>query len=191
MQSGGFFQKRRLFLCAVGIAVSLLFLIAYNYVRRENENGKSAFDASCVTQEERAIRGNSMFLSFKDGGKAKTFSGYFECNPVKEGQLVVLAFKTREEEFVKRIAAQPGDTLVFEGENGTVNGAVLKNPDGQEYKFSEQSKKFLTIPLMEGKIPEGRWMALSDEVGPSAFDSRQYGFVEREHLKGLVIQNKK
>lgn len=113
--------------------------------------------------------------------------GYYDCNPIKKGETSMLKFKTREETFVEKISGLPGDELEFVGENLKLNSQILKNSSGEPYLFDERAQKLITIPLENGKIPEGRYLVLSEEKGPSAFDSRWYGFVEKEHLQGRVI----
>lgn len=173
-------------------AVVLWAVLITGYFYFFGDKSKISVDRSCVKEEERTIRGDSMSLTLKDGQKANTLNGYFNCNPVKPGQVVVLEFATRQNEsFIKRVAAVGGDTLVFEEENAKINGEVAETNAGNEYKFAGSSKTILSLQLQEGKIPEGYYLILSDEIGPTAFDSRQFGFVEQENLKGLVVVKEK
>lgn len=123
-----------------------------------------------------------------NGEETDVLLGYFECNPVDRDQVVVLEFKTREGElFVKRVAAKGGDRLEFFNGQAKVNGKILKNSAGEAYQFSRRSQHLLSLPLRDGKIQEGYFLVLSEETRPGAFDSRQYGYVELEHLKGRVL----
>jgi signal peptidase I len=85
----------------------------------------------------------------------------------------------------------PGDEIKFEDTKLNLNGVVLKNFQGEEYLFSAASQKIISIPLKEGKIPENRYLILGEEKSASAFDSRQFGFAEKEHLTGRVIKETK
>ncbi|MBI1971502.1 MAG: signal peptidase I [Candidatus Wildermuthbacteria bacterium] len=185
--SRDFFKRRQQVFVSI-VAIVVLFAVAVFLYFQQQGGGLVSYDSSCVTKEERVIRGESMNLTLKDGEKVQGLKGYFDCNPVAKNQVVVLEFLTRpEESFVKRVVALGKDTLEFKDGKGFVNREVLKNPAGQEYQFSAGSIGLLKIPLVENKIQDGYYMVMSDEVGPSAFDSRQYGFVEIEHLKGLVV----
>jgi len=128
--------------------------------------------------------------TFEDGQTVETLNGYFDCNSPESGQIVVIEFPTRDESFVKRIVARSGDMLEFKEGFAKLNGEILKNPAGVNYQFSERSQKILSQSLYDGIIQDGYFLVLSDTPGPSAFDSRQYGFLDDDHLKGLVINNK-
>jgi len=146
-------------------------------------------DFSCVKIEEHNIAGASMDPLLVDGQRVKGLVGYYDCNPIERDQIAVLAFQTREELFVKRIAGIGGDKLEFTDGEGQlkINGEIAKNSSGEPYLFSEASQRIITIPLKDGRIQEGRYLILSEEKGPNSFDSRQFGFAEKEHLKGRVI----
>lgn len=168
-------------------AFLLLLVIAFIISLQEKLSIEEA-DLSCVISETRTVRGESMKGILKNGERVKVLLGYFECNPVERDQVVVLEFKTREgESFVKRVRAKGGDRLEFFDGQAKVNGEILKNSTGESYRFSSQSQQLLSLPLRDGKIQEGYFLVLSEEVGPEAFDSRQYGYVELEHLKGRVL----
>ena len=145
-------------------------------------------DASCVKAENHDIAGRSLEPLLADGQEVKGLVGYYECNPAKRGQVAILEFKTKEESFVKKIAGLPGDSVEFTEEGYIkLNGKVSNNSAGEPHLFSEASRNMITIPLNNDRIPEGKYLMLSEETSSSAFDSRQFGFVEKEHLKGRVI----
>lgn len=148
---------------------------------------KIGIDFSCIEIEKRKIIGRSMEPLLAEGTQVKVLVGYYECNSVGRNQIVILQFRGRKETFVKKIIGLPGDKLEFQENQVKLNGKILKNSASKPYLFSEASQRIINIPLRDGKIPPGRYFVLSEEKGPTAFDSRQYGFVEREHLKGRVI----
>jgi len=152
-------------------------------------------DSSCFRIEEHKIVGHSLEPSLKEGIQVKGLIGYYDCNKIKRGEIAIIKFKTREETFVKKIVGVPGDKLEFVDLTGSpqanqlkLNGKILKNSLDEPYLFSETGQRIITIPLKDGKIPEGRYFVLSEEKGLSSFDSRQYGFLEKEHLKGRIIK---
>ena len=149
---------------------------------------KRGIETSCVKVEKHNIVGSSMEPLLADGQKVKGLEGYYDCNPIERDQVAILEFKTREETFVKKIAGLPGDELIFQGDQAKLNGETLKNSVGEPYLFSAQAQRIITIPLKDGKIPEARFFILSEERGPATFDSRQFGFVQKEHLGGRVIK---
>lgn len=146
-------------------------------------------DTSCVKSGEHNIVGSSMEPLLMEGKKVKGLIGYYDCNEIKKEEIAILEFKTREETFVKKIIGVPGDRLEFTEDNqAKLNGEILKNSIGEIYLFSVQAQRIINIPLKDGKIPEARYFVLSEEKGPTAFDSRQYSFIQKDHLKGRVIK---
>jgi len=173
-------------ICMFAGGVSIMFLSANKEQGREFLQ-EISYDQSCVTQEMRTIRGVSMSETFDDGEVVSSLAGYFECNKPESGQIVILVFSSRNESFVKKIVATGWDTLEFTEGQAKLNGEVLRNPAGAAYQFSSRSQHILSQALYEGRIPDGHLLVLSDDPGPSGFDSRQYGFVDADHLKGLVL----
>jgi signal peptidase I len=173
-----------------GFVVFLFIVVGVLYLQQEPES-ITVKDTSCVAQEKDfVVKGDSMNLSFPDGSKVKALEGYFDCNVPEKEQVVVLEFKTRTDSFVKRIRGVGGDTLQFQGSQALLNGELLKNQAGQAYQFSSRSQKLLSIPLREGVISKGYFLVLSDDPSANAFDSRQFAYVEEDHIKGLVVSEK-
>jgi len=177
-------KSKKYFLVILGV----ILIAGLGFYLWQTYGWKIGIDTSCVTVEEHKIAGSSMEPLLVEGTRVKGLVGYYNCNEIKKDQVAILEFKTREETFVKRIAGLPGDTLEFQDSQAKLNGEILKNSVGESYLFSERSQKIITIPLKDGKIQEGRYLILGEEKGPSAFDSRQFGFAEKEHLKGRVIK---
>jgi len=174
------------------IVLGGIFLISFSFFLWETYGWKVSLigkDTSCIQIEDHKISGSSMGLLLKEGTEVKGAIGYYDCNDIQKEEIAILKFKTREEDFVKRIVGLPGDRLEFiEGNQAKLNGEILKNSEGEPYLFSEISQRLITIPLKDGKIQEGRYLVLSEEPGPSAFDSRQFGFIEKDHFKGRIIK---
>ncbi len=171
-------MKKKVFLIT---AIILLLGFAIGYQSPHEEKAKAiSYDASCVIEERRTIRGVSMQRTFENGEVVNTLANYFDCNKPESGQIVIIEFATREESFIKRLVAIPGDMIEFKEGYAELNGEVLKNPAGEVYKFFERSHRILAN--------ETRYLVLSDDAGENAFDSRRYGFIDRDHFKGLVLK---
>lgn len=141
----------------------------------------------CYTEAEHKVIGSSMEPLLKENQVVKGLEGYYDCNPVKRGDVVIIKFKGLERVFIKRIMGIPGDELEFENDNLRLNGKILKNSLAIPYLFSSRAQKLISISLEDKLIPAGSYLVLSDEPGPLAFDSRTYGFIQNDHLKGKVI----
>ena len=53
-----------------------------------------AMNLSCVEARDFTIRGTSLEPLVKDGAMVKGLLGYYQCNPLKRGDLVIFRFKT-------------------------------------------------------------------------------------------------
>jgi signal peptidase I len=170
------------------IAAAVTLIVSGGFYLWQDYGWKMGIDASCIKAENHNISGRSLEPLLTDGQEVKGLVGYYECNPAERGQIAILEFKNKEESFVKKIAGLPGDSVEFtEDDRIKLNGGILENSAGEPYLFSGASQNLITIPLNDAKIPEGKYLMLSEETLSSSFDSRQFGFVEKEHLKGRVI----
>jgi signal peptidase I len=173
------------------LVIGLLIIIVAGFYFWQSYAWKKGMNFSCVKIEGHNISGHSMYPLLIDGEGVKGLSGYYDCNPILRNQIAILKFKSREETFVKKIVGIPGDELAFENDQLKLNGKILENSVNEPYLFSQASQKIITIPLQNGRIPEGRYLILGEEKSASAFDSRQFGFAEKEHLIGRVIKETK
>lgn len=68
-----------------------------------------------------------------------------------------------------------------------INNEVLKNSIGQVYQFDERARRILEIPFQDSEILQGRYFVLGEKVSLSNFDSRTFGYIEKEHIIGKVL----
>ena len=151
-----------------------------------NHNLANQINLSCIEVEKHRVKGNSLEPLVPSGAEVYVLRNYYSCNPLKRGDIVVFKFKTRKELFVKKLVGMPGDVIEFEGNHLRLNNKILKNSRGEPYIFSERSKRILSIPLKNGKIPENMYLVLGEET-KNSFDSREFGYLSKEHILGKVV----
>ena len=85
-------------------------------------------------------------------------------------------------EFVKRVIGLPGDRIYASG------GDVYVNSRKIDAKYATHSTKDFDLKELSGRetVPEGKIFVLGDNREHST-DSRNFGFVEEEQIKGKVI----
>ncbi|PIR88124.1 MAG: signal peptidase I [Candidatus Harrisonbacteria bacterium CG10_big_fil_rev_8_21_14_0_10_45_28] len=143
--------------------------------------------------KEFVISGTSMSGIIESGERVQVEMGFYTCNEIKRGDVVVHQFSPDKDPLIKMVRAIPGDTWGFEVGNKdinlVVNGEILLNSKGQAYKISEGSMGLLKLYYDEhdGKIPLGAYMILGNKASGS-FDSTRFGLVSKNDILGKVIK---
>ena len=104
----------------------------------------------------------------------------------KRGDVVIFRHTLSHDDFIKRIVAVEGDTLMIRNGHVFVNGKQLDEdylPEGRR----TESGNFLVEGEMV-KVPNGSYIVLGDNRSNSTDSrSRVVGFVKRNQMKGEVI----
>lgn len=124
-----------------------------------------------------ANSGNGMQPSIQDGDLLLYYRMY---QNYAAGDAVV--YEADGEVYIGRIAAMPGDEIVFTEEGRLViNGYTQADPEGDApYVVSFESVEY---PLTLG---EDEYFILTDEK-TTILDSRSFGAVAKENMKGKII----
>jgi signal peptidase I len=122
------------------------------------------------------VKGNSMEPALHDGDRLVVDRVSYQLGSVQRGDVVVLRYpKNPAVDFVKRIVAVPGDRISMDGGMLFVNGDVADDygciPDHET--------------LAEIVVPPEQFFVLGDNR-PISCDSREFGLVAAEMLKGRV-----
>jgi signal peptidase I len=122
------------------------------------------------------VKGNSMEPALHDGDRLVVDRVSYQLGTVQRGDVVVLRYpKNPAVDFVKRIVAVPGDRISMSHGMLCVNGEVADDygciPDAET--------------LAELVVPPEQFFVLGDNR-PISCDSREFGLVAAEMLKGRV-----
>ena len=152
---------------------------------KAKELGFFTWGKSEIKEGEYEHTDSSMGSLVSQDQELKEYERYYEFNGVKRGDLVVVDLEGRSD-FIRRVIAVPGDELGFDGANlkikTFINWEMVENAEGEFYPFPDTIREALS-----GKVPNNSFLVLSESTKPSAFDSRQFGFVTREQLKSKLI----
>lgn len=122
------------------------------------------------------VKGNSMEPCLHDGDRLVVDRVAYNLADVGRGDVVVLRYpKDPSLEFVKRIVGLPGDRIAMQHGTLQVNGA----PCDSYGAIADRQD------LPEFVVPDGRFFVLGDNR-PISCDSREFGLVPQELLKGRV-----
>lgn len=130
------------------------------------------------------VSGLSMYPNFNDGDYIITDKLTPKFHEYSKGEIIVFKKKDRHDDFIKRIIGLPGDKIrVSDGKVYINNQALvepyLKNgPYTSAGLFAEENQEVI--------VPENSYFVLGDNRNVSS-DSREWGFVERDEIKGEVV----
>ncbi len=118
-------------------------------------------------------------------------------NP-RRGDIVLISFadtntskavtKILRNQILRRVIAQAGDTLHIEGREVYINGVLLEEPYAFFGKAQSRSEFISTDYRLDAKtVPDDSYFVMSDsrEFG---FDSRMFGFIQKEGIKGVATK---
>lgn len=123
------------------------------------------------------VRGSSMAPGIHDGDRILVGQWSYLLSDVERGDVVVMRYPVDPRlDYIKRVIGLPGDEIRMSGGNVWVNGERLDEPyvdqlDADVHYFTE--------------VREDHYFVLGDNR-PHSSDSREFGQVPRELLKGRV-----
>lgn len=123
------------------------------------------------------VRGHSMEPSLLDGDRLVVDRIAYAMTDVARFDVVVLRYPADPSvDFVKRVVGRPGDRVALMDGRLYLDGRVA-------------DEEFLHVPdhatMSEIVVPEGTYFVLGDNR-PISCDSREFGLVPAENLKGKV-----
>lgn len=131
------------------------------------------------------VDGRSMEPNFEHGEFILTDKVTYRFKDPQRGDVVV--FQSPQDErldFIKRIIALPGDTVMVEEGHIVLNGEVLS--EGYIYAPGEVPQgRFLRegVPVT---VPSNQYVVMGDNRGNSS-DSREWGFINRTSIVGRAF----
>lgn len=173
------------------IFVVLIFLIPGFYAFFWNQTAKTE-NLTCITKiEERIVRGNSLSGLIEDGQTVKILFGYYNCNEIERGDIIVYNYSGNKNLIIKIIKGLPGDKFSLEkvdsDYNILINDKIVRNSKNQPYVLDEKGYKMLSLYERdyEGIIPKNSYLILGNLAGGS-LDSEDFGLVDKKDILGKV-----
>ncbi len=132
------------------------------------------------------VNGLSMFPTFLDKEYVLTnIIGLHFSFPTHGDVVVFKAPPNTEEDFIKRIIAVPGDTVMVKGGDVYLNGKMLDESSYLKPTVRTYGGNF----LKEGEevtVPPENYIAMGDNRAYSS-DSREWGFVPKDFIIGTSL----
>lgn len=150
------------------VFIGSLFIVVYLFIMQPNQ-----------------VKGASMEPTFQSGDYIFTSKITYKFRPIKRGDVIVFKSpKNPDIDYIKRIIALPGDTLLVD--NGTV---YVNNNQVNENYISEQTNLWNGGYIREGEsvtIPEEDIFVMGDNR-PRSSDSREFGPIPIDNVIGNVF----
>lgn len=152
-------------------------------------------DASCVREDkEEIVRGSSMNPLILDGATVRALYGYYDCNEVLRGDIILAHTSRNADPIIKSVRVLPGDRfeLLMKANDDwriVVNGRELKNSAGEAYSLTDGRVKMLALFEAEYKniLPSGLYLIFGEEKG-GTLDSTIFGPIEKRDIIAKVIE---
>ena len=127
------------------------------------------------------VIGNSMHPTYKNGEYLMANKITYRIREPQRGDVVIFKY-SETQDFIKRIIALPGDTVMLKDGQLYINGTLLDESNYLNDTVYTNGGDF----LKEGEsktIPEGEYFVCGDNR-PQSSDSRVFGPVEENNIKG-------
>jgi signal peptidase I len=140
--------------------------------------------------EQFSIPSGSMIPTLNIGDRIAVNKYVYRLNEPQRGDIIV--FKSppsadkNEADFVKRLVGLPGETVDIRQGQIYINGQPLREPYLNEPNATDPEPGFASSLEFPYRIPEDRYLLLGDNRRDS-FDSRGWGVVEPERIKGKAV----
>jgi signal peptidase I len=123
------------------------------------------------------VDGFSMLPTLEDGEFVLVSKVNYQFGDVERGDIIVFHYPMDpEQELIKRVIGLPGDTILVQNRNVSVNGQVLSEP------------YIAAAPAYSGEwlVPEGHLFVLGDNRNDSS-DSHSWGYLPFEKVVGKAV----
>ena len=135
----------------------------------------ASYDSSCITKTQNdKVSGSSLEPFIKNGTIIRAEYGYYSCNDVQRGDVVLVKYTGHDNALIKIIRALPGDKFELKQEENSswhilINGEVLTNSAGEPYSFSGQTAHNLKLYEVsyKGILPANSYLVFGDQIAGS------------------------
>lgn len=125
------------------------------------------------------IKGQSMHPTFPDAEYLLTEKvSYYRKDP-QRGDVIVFKPPISEDEFIKRVIALPGETVMVQGGKVYVNEKLLK----EDYISVDTNPSGFLAEGQVYTVPEGNYFVMGDNR-PHSSDSRAWGPITKKVITG-------
>jgi len=174
-----------------GFSNSFLNKISQIFSQNQNNIKNSEIQDCFVETEEMTVRGSSLDPFIKPEQIIKALFGYYDCNEVKRGDIVLFNYAGNKNFVIKIVKGISGNKFELRkaesGWNILINNQIVKNSEDKPYLISGNAYKMLSLYEKDykGIIPENAYLLLGNQVSGSA-DSTTFGLIDKSGIVAKV-----
>jgi signal peptidase I len=184
---------KSIFLVLVFFSILVGYILQTQEFVNDADSRTKLSHLQCITESKKVlVVGNSLEPLITDGKYVEAVFGYYDCNNISRGDVVLYSHTSNSRPFIKIIKGIPEDRFDFlimeQGQRALrINEEVQKNSIGEIYKLDNQSLSLLKLYYQDygGVIPENTYLLLGDLIGGS-IDSTKFGLVDRSSIIAKV-----
>ena len=147
---------------------------------------------TCVINvEEKTVHGTSLSGLIEPGSTVKILFGYYNCNEIRRGDIVVYNYSGNPNPIIKIVKGIPGDLFHLQktesGYNILINGEIVKNSQSEPYLLGESGYRMLSLYENDYKdvIPANAYLLLGN-IASGSLDSTHFGLIGKDDITGKV-----
>jgi hypothetical protein len=191
------FQKDKLLTTLAGlfliIGLGCVLWIVFQNMKRSSIFAEGNFD--CV-KEKVIVKANDDYMNgvVNKDARAELLSDYYQCNPVKNGDLVYYKFSDQIAPVIRRVHGVPGNRYSLEPiteQKGQwsiqINDEKLVSGGKPYVILSNSVPPLQTYSLSRGGVLKEDEYILLAHVSPAVSDSSNLGLVKKSEIIGKIV----
>lgn len=148
---------------------------------------------NCVRgTESRFIRGTSLTGIIEHGQPIQILFGYYSCNPVRAGDMVVYSYAGHSAPLLKVVHGMPGDRIELQRQTDgwrlIINGEQARTSLNEPYFLDSHAHAILALYIRDykGIIPNDSYLILGN-LSEGTLDSTRFGLIHKNDLMGRAV----
>lgn len=143
------------------------------------------------TQKEVEVKGNSMMPIVRPGTKLFILENYYDNHEVQRYDIIAYKYAGNPWPLMKAVYAIPGDHWQIKEKNGAyriiVNGKILRNSEGKEYRISKAASKRLELYSQSYPVIHKNDYLILGNLSGGSLDSSDFGLVNKTDFSGRIV----
>lgn len=186
-------MKQVVFMSGVmGVCVLCVIGVFFYYREHVGNTTRNADDITCITREYEAfVQGTSLEEIIKPGTAVRVQEGFYNCNPVRRGDMVAYHYAGNAAPVIKIAYGIPGDawrvSMSASGTTIILNNKNVATPQGKTFLVTSKRAQMLSMYARDYPIiPVDTYLLLGTDP-QGTLDSSRFGLVHKDDLVGRAL----